>query len=124
MGSAAISGKGAKQSIPMGFLRATEPAPSRYASRLTRGDFSKRATGRNPFGNHRLLAAVAVAVAASNHEAKLKRRRRYVTYGLVVAWAEVPHALVVPELIPAATVVVVIVISMMSSAVTGFRRGR
>ena len=71
-----------------------------------------------------LLAAVAVAVAASNHEAKLKRRRRYVTYGLVVAWAEVPHALVVPELIPAATVAVVIVISMMSSAVTGFRRGR
>ena len=67
---------------------------------------------------------MAVAVAASNHEAKLNRRRRYVTYGLVVAWAEVPHALVVPELIPAATVAVVIVISMMSSAVTGFRRGR
>jgi hypothetical protein len=68
------------------------------------------------------LAAVAIAAAASHHEANLKRGRRYVTYGLVVARAEMPRSLVLAEFIPAATVAVVIVMSLMFSA-TGFRRG-
>jgi hypothetical protein len=88
----------------------------------------QRLRGVHPIAGARLagldwLAAVAVAVGVTNHEADPKGRRRYVTYGLVVTWAEMPRPLVEPELVPPATVAVVIVMSMMSSAVTGFRRG-
>jgi hypothetical protein len=90
----------------------------------------QRLRGVHPIAGARLakagldwLAAVAVAVAVTNHEANPKGRRRYVTYRLVIAWAEMPRPLVEPGLVPPATVAVVIVMSMMSSAVTGFRRG-
>ena len=72
--------------------------------------------------------AVAVAVAASKYEANLKGRSwivdwsGYVTHALVVAWSVMSRPLVVAVIIPIATVV--IVMFMMFSAVTGFRRGR